>query len=1360
MTNVYYFPASDISILPNAHDEPNDVEILIQGAERGETYVDVYDPRIQQLNTNADGSYQRWRVESRNRRLATDDTYNIYLRVPKRPVGTNMSDRAYIVFSTYDYELTPNTSTTTELTQQGNDGKYYTWPPISARQAEAARVNCWWIKIGTISSVSAGRVVNISNGVLGTPQYNNRWEEEIPDLPLRVEVTNDITDSGTPHVRWGHSITFTPRLVERWADDVTERVTKWGITRDSGDVVADPIWNSAHAAGFTGSIEMFFAEEQNDLGRTGSQTTFTFTAYDDNGELASTSVSVTHDNLSNWTVELDNAADVITVDALGNVIGGLWVEEEDETTHQTYRTYRLRTSVSAKRGNDPLALAPAGAAPTAGQYQIYPQQGDCTVEMDHGMVRVVAIDNIHDGVSETVETIDFDAMRRMKEVTVTLRIDVEGEASFIRTFHITIYHDPKPFIDFQLQPETATVVYDPSTQTYDELSNGGYIDCAIAAVKGDEEVDLHSVTPTDVSGNPLASGYTIQRLLGSDVWRITALPAGMVSGSVVQFNILVKYAGVAYEGVRRLTITKVQKPRSVTSVTKHYLVTNVAYATGTYPAKTLQEWTTVAADAQVSEAKPYLWTYETTTYSYGAASETNPVLSTTYAPPAVSYELLVSPTTIGVDTYGVLVPSNVSITTQVKKSVAGHAPTIINDGDGCEVYTKIYRVDNSGTQILILNTKNKAAASSRTIENSSIIGHKDAAGFRIQIHYANGDTLLQTVNVPIVRDGDSPVRYFLETSPTSLALSSDGNTFSTGGLTASVVVTMKKQIGATTANADPQNDQVAIKYRLRYADGTSTYVEGPSGSTAGFATNPYTISGISLLVRAVDVELWHVSVLAETFTVVVNQPGVRGYQGPEPRRREWTEGLVWYTGAAGERYADICLLKDSSGNIQAFRCIQSFSNVSTSADYVPASICHPVTGSQKQLYWADADAEYKFVATDFLLSNYILAKSGRFDGLHVNDLWVGRNSHVGGFIYNEPHKIKKSEVPTLVNPLDYGILDHELSQAAKGDVAPAAYATRNILFPNCGSSIILDDAGYDSREQDENLYDLCYHLEGQTYVANEWPANRINIPLPFYAPFAGYHYNTDEGHPALSHEDVATVITSNLSKWDLTRDDFIVQQIINGYSISFDYLGASFVVQNRLQDHMDVVIYGVRGVRFISDDIPTVSGVPSYFYYTDYDPWNRSTFYWQADDDIPPASPYIFVDNLPMSLTEMQRLLEVAGMRFMDPGTRLPRIMQDVLMRLGLDSKIKLTDMVMAQDFPGGSTDGTNGLGAFKLVDSSNPLSFTNSWHYQDIERDVPFRLPAGYFVRLVCTYEDGMYFWRIAEFGPNPTPPSSSSSS
>ena len=82
------------------------------------------------------------------------------------------------------------------------------------------------------------------------------------DAPARMEIDTE----GDNFLAWGESMTCTCRVYKGW-DEVTEKVTKWTVTRASGDEGDDKAWLlKDKVKNFKGTLVLSYKENDNDLG--------------------------------------------------------------------------------------------------------------------------------------------------------------------------------------------------------------------------------------------------------------------------------------------------------------------------------------------------------------------------------------------------------------------------------------------------------------------------------------------------------------------------------------------------------------------------------------------------------------------------------------------------------------------------------------------------------------------------------------------------------------------------------------------------------------------------------------------------------------------------------------------------------------------------------------------------------------------------------------------------------------------------------------------------------------------------------------------------------------------------------------
>lgn len=226
---VHYIAPSAISIIPNANGSQNDLAVSV--AENAKIKVFSAAAGINTVN----GNYQEWLLSGLNRRLANSDSpYTIYARLQKN--GT----AGYLVFAPKVWDGVNFSDKYPCVTKDGLSIISYT----PSADVISAIESYWFIRLGDVSLPEGGlRSVSYDTGILGTDQYNEEWELNPDELPLRVEITNS-KEAGVPYVAWEENINIVAKLVEGWDGSVDAgKVKRWTIRRDTGDAEADAAWN-------------------------------------------------------------------------------------------------------------------------------------------------------------------------------------------------------------------------------------------------------------------------------------------------------------------------------------------------------------------------------------------------------------------------------------------------------------------------------------------------------------------------------------------------------------------------------------------------------------------------------------------------------------------------------------------------------------------------------------------------------------------------------------------------------------------------------------------------------------------------------------------------------------------------------------------------------------------------------------------------------------------------------------------------------------------------------------------------------------------------------------------------------------
>lgn len=251
-----------------------------------------------------------------------------------------------------------------------------------------------------------------------------------------------------------------------------------------------------------------------------------------------------------YDVSLSQYQSVITVDDMGNVINGLYTEDEEKTTKQ----YRISTAVFVRKGLDILLEEDGNTEDvTAGHYRVHAVSEDCEVMVQNSTIFVTAIRNIKDGVAGTNDdaNFDYDAMRKATDAMVTIVVELEGKTSKTVQMPIRIQHDTLPFMVCDLSNESASVAWNTKTAKYIGLP----IKTKVSLMYHNEPWAISSLNISKVAG--LKTSMSIEgkaKVITIDADNLTADSLAQITK--MNITVVGRYAGANYEYTRELTILK------------------------------------------------------------------------------------------------------------------------------------------------------------------------------------------------------------------------------------------------------------------------------------------------------------------------------------------------------------------------------------------------------------------------------------------------------------------------------------------------------------------------------------------------------------------------------------------------------------------------------------------------------------------------------------------------------------------------------------------------------------------------------------------------------------------------------------
>ena len=267
--------------------------------------------------------------------------------------------------------------------------------------------------------------------------------------------------------------------------------------------------------------------------------------------------------------QLTRGSDNIVVDALGNVVGGLYVETTDNGN--VSRQYKLHTGVlvyDSGKGKY-LTLGTAGNLDDD-EFAMYVTANGCTVLQDGSDIYITSIDNTANGT--TLSDSQLEAMRDTDGFSVDFVIVTANGWRTIVSYPVKITHLDQSYITFDLTNEMDSMAYRTQTKRYVGLPISTSIKGYVNGVEVDE-LDGVNVTSDMFSGTmsttsqitsavkTLGNSGLVARLNGNvlTIDHQSSLNEVDFADAKHWFDIscVVKYAGVNYTSpVKLLTVTE------------------------------------------------------------------------------------------------------------------------------------------------------------------------------------------------------------------------------------------------------------------------------------------------------------------------------------------------------------------------------------------------------------------------------------------------------------------------------------------------------------------------------------------------------------------------------------------------------------------------------------------------------------------------------------------------------------------------------------------------------------------------------------------------------------------------------------
>ena len=274
--------------------------------------------------------------------------------------------------------------------------------------------------------------------------------------------------------------------------------------------------------------------------------------------------------------QLLRGSDNIVVDALGNVVGGIYEEFGDGTT--VNKRYKLHTGVLVyDSGKEQYLKASEAATLADDEYRIYHVCDGCDVLRDGSDFYITNIHHTNDGLSDTVLSDDeLETMRNTEQCGINFVIETASGWKTQISYPVKITHLDTAYINFQLNNEFDSISYRSQLSQYDGLP----VTTAIEAyVNGERLEDIVSITvgsdlfdePITIDTDSESTSQTVEHECGLDFTvnldgslTITRHSQNGTETDLAdakhQFYItaVAKYAGVSYEsGIKTFTLQEI-----------------------------------------------------------------------------------------------------------------------------------------------------------------------------------------------------------------------------------------------------------------------------------------------------------------------------------------------------------------------------------------------------------------------------------------------------------------------------------------------------------------------------------------------------------------------------------------------------------------------------------------------------------------------------------------------------------------------------------------------------------------------------------------------------------------------------------
>lgn len=260
-------------------------------------------------------------------------------------------------------------------------------------------------------------------------------------------------------------------------------------------------------------------------------------------------------DLTNYIISLSAYADNFTADPSGNIVGGLWFEDDKGS-----KQYRIHTAISVRNNNKILTIADDGKDAEEGTYKLYVQAQGCTAEVHNSTVFVTGIESFNDGIATsddgTTHTDEwYDKMRKTNACSLIVIVDCEGKGSVTKQMNIGIKHTEDVFALADMDNEMSNIIYSIKNAAYSGFTTAS---SGLTVKHNGEAMKIKSIVIGSIDGITSTSTVASDKLSASISFASSLTTDTLADSFVIPITVVATYAGVDYENTLYKKFVKIK----------------------------------------------------------------------------------------------------------------------------------------------------------------------------------------------------------------------------------------------------------------------------------------------------------------------------------------------------------------------------------------------------------------------------------------------------------------------------------------------------------------------------------------------------------------------------------------------------------------------------------------------------------------------------------------------------------------------------------------------------------------------------------------------------------------------------------